>query len=87
MTALGRAEEKTDDDYVLARAKPPSSRGRARFFRRTYTHLAAAVAAFALLESWLLRQPFVPGLVETMAGSALCWLAVLGLFVTVALVA
>ena len=57
------------------------------FFRRTYMHLAGAIAVFAVVEDWLLRQPFVPVLVETMAGSNWRWLVVLGLFLGVALVA
>ena len=64
--------------------RPTVAGSRRQFFRRTYTHLAGAIAVFALIESWLLGQPFVPGLVETMTASNWRWLVVLGLWFGVA---
>lgn len=56
---------------------------RGAFIRRTYLHLAGAVAAFALLEAVLLNLPVTPKLVSLMVGSRYSWLVVLGLFMLV----
>lgn len=60
---------------------------RSAFIRRTYMHLAGAIAAFALLEVALLQAPFTEKLVQTMLGSQYGWLVVLGLFMVVGYVA
>jgi hypothetical protein len=60
---------------------------RAAFIRRTYAHLAGAIGLFVVLEFVLLRMPFTPKLIQTMAGSRYGWLVVLGLFMVVGWVA
>lgn len=64
----------------LAAAAPADAR--AEFIRKTYAHLAGAIAAFALLEAALLS---IPGIEETVFGllgaSRYSWLIVLGLFI------
>jgi len=57
---------------------------RVAFLRRTYVHLAGAIVAFVVVEALLLRLPFIGSVVETMAGSGMSWLLVLGLFMGVA---
>lgn len=56
---------------------------RAAFIRRTYTHLAGAIAAFAVLEVVLLRSPLAPAMMNMLSGSQFRWLLVLGAFVIV----
>lgn len=60
---------------------------RAGFIRKTYAHLAGAIAAFALLEWVLLQIPAMQKLAMTMASSGPGWLIVLGLFMVVSVVA
>ena len=67
--------------YVVA-AAPVSER--TEFIRRTYVHLAGAIAVFALLEMILLRQPWAPGFANMMLGN---WLVVILAFVGVSWIA
>lgn len=60
-----------------------SSEERAMFIRRTYTHLAGAVAAFVVLESILLRSPLAPLMLRWIAQNSYGWLLILGAFVLV----
>jgi hypothetical protein len=60
---------------------------RADFIRKTYLHLAGAVAAFIALESILIRAPFAPDLVGLMLGNRYSWLIVIGAFMLVSFVA
>jgi len=60
---------------------------RADFIRKTYLHLAGAVAAFVALEAVLLNTPGVESLVNMMIGTRLSWLVVLGLFIFVSYIA
>jgi FtsH-binding integral membrane protein len=60
---------------------------RSAFIRRTYAHLAGAIGLFVVLEAVLLRLPFTPRLVQTMAGSRYGWLIVLAAFMGVGWVA
>jgi len=53
---------------------------RAEFIRKTYMHLAGAIAVFAVLEWVLLQIPAVQRLAMTMATSGSGWLIVLALF-------
>ena len=53
---------------------------RALFIRRTYLHLAGAVAAFIVLEYLLLSSPFAPAMVQFIFGSRYMWLMILGGF-------
>ena len=59
---------------------------RARFIRRTYFHLAAAILAFVALECVLLNVPGVENLVGLMVGGY-GWLITLGAFIGVSWVA
>ncbi|MBN1533103.1 MAG: US12 family protein [Spirochaetes bacterium] len=63
-----------------------SADARAEFIRKTYLHLALAILAFVGLEYVLLKQSFVPALVQRMV-SGYMWLAVLGAFMAVSWVA
>ncbi|MBL7790291.1 MAG: US12 family protein [Chitinophagales bacterium] len=52
---------------------------RADFYKRTYLHVALAVLAFMVVESFLLR--FIPGeLIAMMFGGSYVWLFIIGLF-------
>ena len=65
--------------YVVAAAAPVDVR--AAFIRRTYGHLAAAIAAFVLLEGFLMSLPGIEDRVFGLLGaSRYSWLIVLGLF-------
>ncbi|MBK9386274.1 MAG: US12 family protein [Planctomycetes bacterium] len=60
---------------------------RAAFIRRTYTHVAGALGALAILEALLLSLPGTENLVRAMFASPVSWLVVLGLFMVVSWVA
>ncbi len=60
---------------------------RAGFIRRTYTHLAGAIAAFALLESVLINMGAGEIAMSVLATSKWSWLIVLGLFMGVGILA
>jgi len=66
------------DSYVAAADASPAERG--LFIRRTYTHLAGAVFAFAVLEALLLQMPFAVPLTKLMMGSNVSWMIVLFIF-------
>lgn len=67
--------------YTVA-AQPEEAR--AAFIRKTYGHLAGAVAAFALLEAFLLSIPGIQGtVIGLLAKSPYSWLIVLGVFMFV----
>jgi FtsH-binding integral membrane protein len=52
---------------------------RTDFYKRTYLHVAMAVLAFMVVESFLLK--FIPGeLISMMLGGSYVWLFILGLF-------
>jgi hypothetical protein len=55
---------------------------RAGFIRRTYTHLAVAILAFAIIEAMLLQLPIAGELARLMTGGY-AWLVVLGAFIGV----
>ncbi|MEO0368310.1 MAG: Bax inhibitor-1 family protein [Pseudomonadota bacterium] len=60
---------------------------RAGFIRRTYTHVAGAIAAFALLESYLISLGLGEAAVGLLAQSSWSWLLVLGAFMGVSIIA
>lgn len=60
---------------------------RVSFIRRTYFHLAVAVAAFVGLEAALLTLTPVEAFARTMMGGQFSWLVVLGLFMGAAYLA
>jgi len=57
------------------------------FIRRTYLHVAGAIAAFALLESYLLSLGWGEKAMAILATSSWSWLIVLGAFMVVSIVA
>ncbi|MEL6437847.1 MAG: Bax inhibitor-1 family protein [Cyanobacteria bacterium J06621_8] len=61
----------------VAQARPSD---RARFIRQTYSHLAAAVAAFILVEFVLFKSGIAEALFNFVAGSRFAWFAILGGF-------
>jgi len=70
--------------YVVAES---SGEARAQFVRRTYMHVALAVAAFVGVEALLLSSPFAPWFLNLLAGAQWSWLLVLGLFMGVSWIA
>ena len=67
--------------YSLQSAADSSVAERAGFIRRTYLHVAGAIAAFALLETWLISAGFGEAFVTTLANTPMAWLLVMGLFI------
>jgi len=69
-----------ENDGVLsvAQAVPDA---RAAFIRRTYAHLAGAVAAFVGLEALLLNSPVAPAMLKFISGNQYGWLLFLGAFI------
>ena len=63
---------------VLAAEAPAAER--VDFIKKTYLHLGGAVLLFVLLEWALIRSPLAKPMIETMLGSRLSWLLVLGAF-------
>ncbi|MFP6875707.1 MAG: Bax inhibitor-1 family protein [Roseibacillus sp.] len=66
--------------YVVAEAPADV---RATFIRKTYAHLAGAIAAFVALEFLLFQIPGIEKMVMTMMGGRFSWLFVLGGFMVV----
>ncbi len=60
---------------------------KAGFIRRTYGHLAGAIAAFALLESQLIKMGLGEQMMAMLSTSRWSWLLVLGAFMLVGVVA
>jgi len=54
---------------------------RATFIRRTYAHLAGAVAAFVGLEAVLLKSVLAPAMLKFISANRYGWLMVLGAFI------
>jgi FtsH-binding integral membrane protein len=70
-------------ELALPAAEAPAD-ARAAFIRRTYGHLAGAILAFIVLETFLLQLPGIERVVATMlAGGRMGWLLVLGGFMLV----
>jgi FtsH-binding integral membrane protein len=59
-------------------AKPDA---RAAFIRRTYMHLAGAIAAFIILEMILLKTPLAPAMLSFVEAKSYHWFIILGGFV------
>jgi len=66
--------------YPVAQADPEA---RAMFIRKTYAHLAGAVAAFVALEVFLVNSPLAPAMLKLISSSSYAWLAILGAFMIV----
>jgi uncharacterized protein len=60
---------------------------RAAFVRKTYAHLAGAIAVFVLLETVLLGSGFGAIAAKTMMGSSFAWFIVLAVFIGVSTIA
>jgi len=60
---------------------------RANFIKRTYVHLAGAIAAFAIIESLLIKSGVALSFMGLLSGSKWSWLIVLGAFMLVSTVA
>ena len=73
--------------YSLQSAADSSLAERSAFIRRTYLHVAGAIAAFVLLELFLFEAGYASSIASMMLGSQYSWLIVLGLFMGVSYVA
>ena len=60
---------------------------RANFIKRTYVHLAGAIAAFAVIETLLIKSGLALSFMGMLSGSKWSWLIVLGAFMLVSTVA
>lgn len=60
---------------------------RANFIKRTYVHLAGAIAAFAVIETLLIKSGVAVSFMGMLSGSKWSWLVVLGAFMLVSTVA
>jgi len=69
---------------TVAQAEPDA---RAAFIRRTYAHLAGAIAAFVGLEIVLLRSPLASAMLGMLQRHPRSWLLVLGAFILVGVMA
>ena len=76
-----------EEVYSLQSAADSSLAERSAFIRRTYLHVAGAIAAFALLELFLFEAGYASSIASMMLGSQYSWLIVLGLFMGVSYVA
>lgn len=76
--------ENSGNVYATAEYAAPDAR--AAFVRKTYLHLAGAIAAFALIEAALINAPFAQDMAMTMT-NGMSWLLVLGAFIAVSYVA
>ena len=70
-------------DYAVHSIADAAPNARAQFIRRTYCHLAGALLAFGLLETFLLRLEISYTLTEQILSSRFGWLMVLGAFMLV----
>lgn len=66
------------DSYLSAAESTPVERG--QFIRRTYTHLAGAVLAFAVLEAILVTSPIGAAMMNLMMGGKYSWAIVMLVF-------
>jgi hypothetical protein len=73
--------------YSLQSAADSSLAERSAFIRRTYLHVAGAIAAFALLELFFFEMGYADSIASMMLGSQYSFLIVLGLFMGVSYVA
>lgn len=63
---------------TVAQAQPDT---RAAFIRRTYAHLAGAVAVFVGLEAILLKSALAPAMMNFISANRYGWLMILGAFI------
>lgn len=74
----------TFGNYSAANALPEE---RANFIRKTYLHLAAAIAAFIGIETMLVNSDAGMMIAQTMLGGRFSWFIVLALFMGVSMLA
>lgn len=74
----------TYGNYSAADALPEE---RAAFIRKTYLHLAGAIAAFIGIEAYLVISGAGAAIAQTMLGGRLSWFIVLALFMGVSMLA
>jgi len=60
---------------------------RANFIKRTYVHLAGAIAVFAVIETALIQSGVANKFMVLLSGSSFSWLIVLGVFMVISTVA
>ena len=60
---------------------------RAAFIKRTYVHLAGAIAIFAVVEALLIQSGLAAGFMRLLSGTSYSWLIVMGAFMLVSTVA
>ena len=60
---------------------------RAVFIKRTYLHLAGAIAAFAIIETLLIKSGVAASFMSILSGSKWSWLIVLAIFMGVSMLA
>ncbi len=60
---------------------------RANFIKRTYVHLAGAIAVFAVIETALIQSGIANKFMVLLSGSSFSWLIVLGVFMAISTVA
>ena len=73
--------------YSLQSAADSSLAERSAFIRRTYLHVAGAIAVFALLEACLISAGLGKTFVSILANTPMAWLLVMGLFIGTSYVA
>jgi FtsH-binding integral membrane protein len=73
--------------YDLQSVAKSSASERASFIRRTYLHVAGAIAAFAMLELIIFKADLASVIASTLLGNQFSWFIVLGLFMGVSFVA
>lgn len=72
--------------FMIPVAELPATE-RVTFIRKTYAHLAGAVAAFIAIEAAILSTPLGAQISQTLLGTKYGWLVVLGMFMAVGWVA
>ncbi len=68
-------------DTSVLRVAQTAPEVRAEFIRRTYTHLAGAIAAFVGVEAILLHTPLAGAMLNFISANRFGWLMILGAFI------
>ena len=72
--------ETVSQPFVVSQAKADE---RATFIRRTYGHLAGAIAAFVVLEYFLIDSPLAIAMLNFISAFSYAWLLILGAFILI----
>lgn len=79
------------NDYTTTFGNNPAANAlpeeRARFIRKTYLHLAAAILAFVAIEAYLFMSGMAETIAATLLGGSFSWLIVLAAFMGVSFLA